>query len=1166
VGHWILRRAALLLGLGALIVGATLPAGAAAPAPSSSHRRVVVPPSTSRVPAVRPGPHRSLIVQRPDAPISRAPAPRSTTAQRPAAAVGGAWTSIGPTPIVGSESCCNTNPLSPIATYGNVSGRVTSIATDPANGAIVYAGTAGGGVWKSTDGGVRWISTSAGQASIVGAQGASAIGALAIDPTNSQIVYAGTGEDNMSDSQAGWGLLKTTDGGTTWTNIGSFPLARQHIGGLVVDKLNHLRVFAATDIGLYVSTDAGATWSQVTLPAPVNIPGRTATQAATQIIQDPSNPAKFWVSVTDFCRGDAGDVMTGDGGSNWTLTPIKFTGLASRIGLGISTSGVAYFAAADCTTNDLVDIEKTGNGGTTWNVIWSSPSPFPTGLNNYFNAGGVGQGDYDNVVAIDPFDATGNTVVFGGISALATINGGSSFIDISHVYSGGVVHPDFHAIAFTAHDTLSAGTDGGVWWTNNIGGARGPDAGGGENWTNRNATLGAVQFYSGTALDSSNFLGGAQDNGSSGSFSLPGEAPLPSWQEFLDGDGGYTAIDPSPRSPAIYAEVPFLDIFLGSRNQTAAATSPYDSFVEAGPCRSSFNSGDPACLDPTSFVGPFSMDPTNPNNLLAGTNRVYLTRNGGHESTTGGLSAWSAISGDLTTRTANFTNRDDKLSVVSMGPAGINGPVITGSQYGAVFLTPNGSTASPASWTNITGNLPQPSTSPTLNTYVFPNPWISGAVFNPSNPSEAWATIGGLNVVGSVYHTLNAGAGSRTTWNEISGVAPPSVGNEVINGIALDPTTNSPSAVYIATDTGVMVCDPCIGTQADAGATWQNLGTGLPNVKVNAITFTRDQQNLIAWTHGLGAWSIPASGWQKLGGQLASRPVSPSPAASRIDTFVLGFDKQIWHKWFDGTNWQWEVLPGTVTSDPSAIIAAAGNLDVFARGQDGSLVQNHWVETGGGWTGWRSRGGQLAAEPSAVANGGGEYSVFVKGTDNHLWYWNDITLWHLAGTGGLLKSVPGATVATTRGEFDAFVQGADNHLWYWSSMDGWHGLGGVLAEKPAAISWGGGRLDAFVKGTDQALWHWFTNGGATAGRWEGVGGRFDNRPAAVTLGSPRLDAFVQGLDNTVWHAVSTGTGWRWEQLLGATLITEPSAVAFGANRIDLFIRNNDFSLWHRSLP
>src|SRR5207245_11759968 len=139
------------------------------------------------------------------------------------------------------------------------------------------------------------------------------------------------------------------------------------------------------------------------------IPGRTPTQAATQIIQDPSNPAKFWVSVTDSCVGDAGDIMTGDGAASWSISSTNFTGLFSRIGLSVTTSGIAYLAAADCTTNGIVDMEKTVNGGSSLTTIPVSGPGTPNVLIDYFVAVVGGRGHYENVITIHPYNTTGNT-------------------------------------------------------------------------------------------------------------------------------------------------------------------------------------------------------------------------------------------------------------------------------------------------------------------------------------------------------------------------------------------------------------------------------------------------------------------------------------------------------------------------------------------------------------------------------------------------------------------------------------------------------------------------------------------------------------------------------------------------------------------------------------
>lgn len=128
----------------------------------------------------------------------------------------GTWTQIGPEPAE-------------FWSLGGSSGRATAVVVDPRNSNVVYLGTAGGGVWKTTDGGQNW-------SPLTDAQPSLAIGSLALDPSNPDIVYAGTGEENFSvDSYYGAGILKSTDGGTTWQLLpGPNPSDRGEIGSIAV--------------------------------------------------------------------------------------------------------------------------------------------------------------------------------------------------------------------------------------------------------------------------------------------------------------------------------------------------------------------------------------------------------------------------------------------------------------------------------------------------------------------------------------------------------------------------------------------------------------------------------------------------------------------------------------------------------------------------------------------------------------------------------------------------------------------------------------------------------------------------------------------------------------------------------------------------------------------
>jgi len=162
----------------------------------------------------------------------------------PATATGPQWRSLGPWTIPNGQ------------TYGssrvNVSGRIATIAVDPSNPAHVLCGSAAGGVWESFDRGGSWSPRTDFAATLT-------VGALAFDPVNPRIVYCGTGEGNAF-WLFGAGVLRSTDGGTTWSTRCTAPFVGQGFYEIVVDRGNPNHLIAATTAGLYASTDGGVTW------------------------------------------------------------------------------------------------------------------------------------------------------------------------------------------------------------------------------------------------------------------------------------------------------------------------------------------------------------------------------------------------------------------------------------------------------------------------------------------------------------------------------------------------------------------------------------------------------------------------------------------------------------------------------------------------------------------------------------------------------------------------------------------------------------------------------------------------------------------------------------------------------------------------------------------
>ena len=142
---------------------------------------------------------------------------------------------------------------------GVYAGRVTALVVDPRSAATVYAGTAEGGVWKTTDGGTNWLPLTDAQQSL-------AIGSLALDPSDPDIVYAGTGEANFNgDAYFGSGILKSNNRGLTWMSLGTDEFTGTAIGAIAVSPVDSQSVLVAKFSGVFRSSDGGVTWIPTTL-------------------------------------------------------------------------------------------------------------------------------------------------------------------------------------------------------------------------------------------------------------------------------------------------------------------------------------------------------------------------------------------------------------------------------------------------------------------------------------------------------------------------------------------------------------------------------------------------------------------------------------------------------------------------------------------------------------------------------------------------------------------------------------------------------------------------------------------------------------------------------------------------------------------------------------
>ena len=653
------------------------------------------------------------------------------------------WTAIGPAGLSTGSS-----------------GRIAAIAADPANSNIIYVAAAGGGVWKTLDGGASWTPLTDNQTTL-------SMGAIAIAPTSTSTIYAATGEAVNSPASLanyGQGILKSTNGGASWTLMGNSTFSRHTISQIVVDPTNANNVYAAVagagnngiagSTGIYKSTDGGTTWSDTTTAISTTAP-------FTDVEIDKSNSQHLFAAVGGG-TATSGLYVTTNGGTSWTLVGgglISGTEVGwSKVAFAPSSTQTVYTSFSNNATGGLLAMWRSTNGGSSWTQLVNTP--------NYLGT----QASYDSTLAVDPHNT--NIVYAAGAggtnSFIESTNSGNSWSDISTAVSGTSPHASHHGIAFDADGHLLDGNDGGIWRLDN-------PLVGAQAWTDITSNLQIGQYISG-ALDPTNpnsAYGGSQGNGTS---QFTGSTV---WTALESGDNGAVRIN--PQTPT-----------------TLYHQSPSSVFGAAGIVRVSTNGGATwtnattgiTTSDPQSYFAPLNIDPNNGNHLFFGTNRVYETTNG--------ASSWAPIS---TTNTNGWTTTGaiNALAVAPSSPT-----TIYASAGGHVFVTTNDG----AAWTQI--DTPNPVAnllvSPTNSQTVFAVTSTFGVphVFETTNGGTLWTNITGnlpdlptysIALNGSTLYVGNdngvwTSTNGGTTWTQLGSGMP----NVEVRDLEFNSTTNTLAA------------------------------------------------------------------------------------------------------------------------------------------------------------------------------------------------------------------------------------------------------------------------------------------------------------------------------------------------------------------------------------
>ncbi len=669
---------------------------------------------------------------------------------------------------------------------GTISGRTRSVVIDPTNTSIMYCGSVSGGVWKTTNGGTSWFPVTDFASNL-------AINTLVMDTTNTKILYAGTGEGCLPiDALRGIGVLKTTDGGSTWTTLTNFAnpnpdYGYYYINKLVISPANPSILYAGMIGGIWKSIDAGASWAKLNVVT-------TGSIACMDLVADRSNAgilyAAFGLHAAD------GVYKTTDSGTTWNKLTNGFPQTSQnfhRISLALAPSNTSVIYACVADSNDYTNsIQKSTNGGTLWTAV---TTPFDNDqLVNGTHLGG--QGWYDNVIAVDPTNP--NYVYTGGINLFKSLNGGTTWNRIADGYGTPYVHVDQHAIVFQPGNAsvVFFGNDGGVFKSTN----------GGTSFSTLNNSLVTVQFYSLAVHPTLEiYYGGTQDNGT---MRFDGA----NWAEVNGGDGGPAFVD--PKTPTtVYSSYVYLQLYKST--SSGVPSSSWTSIMNGIPTASSYGTSD-RC----SFIAPFAMDPSNSQTLVAGTFKIYRTINGG--------ALWTSISNDL-------TGDGDGTGQVGQSGSTITAIAIASSSSATIYVGTSGGTATAKiQVTTTTGNTWNDVTKSPL-----PDRQVTAFAIDPVNAQRAFATFSGYNsntpaTPGHVFLTTNGGG----SWSDASGDMPDIPANTIV----IDPVNSS--HIVIGTDLGVFA-------SGNGGTNWSQQNNGLANVSVAQLV-VRGDGYLFAGTHGRG--------------------------------------------------------------------------------------------------------------------------------------------------------------------------------------------------------------------------------------------------------------------------------------------------------------------------
>lgn len=761
-----------------------------------------------------------------------APAPHAVPAT-------GVWSQVGPAAL-------KIDAVKQFMGEGPVAGQVTGIAIDPSGteDKVVYIATNDGGIWKSTDGGSTWQPKTDTMPSL-------SMGAIELDPGNSQTVYAGTGNLYGNWFFKGVGLYKSTDGGDKWEvlNPGEIftPPGAEALGirKIVLPATGVLLV--ATNGGLFRSVDGGAHFGANSPKfddgKPISIEG-TSNGDITDLAIDTTTSTTVYVAVAGkglFKFADKGATFTAEG-KLWP-TPVPEGGLGNVV---FAQSGSAdhgqtmYISATVDTTvgaTQYLGFFKSTKGSSFSAVAGTNAAAKAEENTKTKPPSGSPQVGYDHVLAVDPRDASRVYLCFQEV--YVSTDGGVHFGKATAApgeppmtgNSHGQAHWDNHALTFSPPSHVTASPTR-VWVGNDGGLVRSDD--GGEKWTNLNEGVATCLFLGidigrGNALNNLWTYGGCQDNGT---IEHRDDSVGMEWHLTFNGDGGKVAVDPKEPKKAY-----------GSSNGQLL-------FTTDGGLNWTDRAGEPHPIRPR--VTCVAVDPNNSSNIFFGLDASATGEPAAEPQLCFSNSIATTFS-VLTKLSAAPTSiaiapTDSKTIYVSLEDGTVQKSTDGGSKWEATTATGAGAHMAAEQVVVDPGDANRIAAVYSGHSGIKPSAARTKHVFLSTDGGAHWADASGTD-----------GGPENQNLPDLP-----------LRSVVFDPGTSPNHAIIVAGDGGVL-------QSLDNGASWHRLGTELPNAECRSLALDPKSALLRVGTYGRSVFQLVGTPPPTTPGATTPPPTTPAP-------------------------------------------------------------------------------------------------------------------------------------------------------------------------------------------------------------------------------------------------------------------------------------------------